>query len=172
MGVVIGHFTHRTPAAAKAPACPGAGGQCTCPDCCCPGGGCTDAACCKPSAPGTDSITLRSPNGKHKLTLQATDRGAGLWIEHDGHRGPMVAIYSLDDQNGIGFYAAGSKAGPMAIALGVDAKGEGGIQLRDSKGNVRWLTPRDVDRMRRLGDKLGDKVGEPEPEPDIRGKKD
>lgn len=172
LGAAVGRFTHQAPTAAKVQACPDAAGRCTCPACCCPGGSCTDAACCKPVAPGTDTIVLRSPNGKHSLILRATDQGAGIWLQHDGLRGPMVAIYSLDDQNGIGIYANASKSGPMAIALGVDAKGEGGIQLRDSKGNVRWLTPHDIDRMRRLGDKLGDKVGEPEPEPDIREKKD
>lgn len=90
------------------------------------------------------SITLKSPNGLHTISLMATDLVSGLWIER-GEGQPMVTVYNSEPSAVIGIYGKADKdgwrRGALDIALHHDPKTGGNIQMMDAENKLYTLTP-------------------------------
>ncbi len=101
-----------------------------------------------PGHPGqhieAQSITLKSHDGQHKVTLAAMTDGVGLWVE--GPAGRLIAINSMTGQRpAIEFYASqASSSVPYAFSL--DDDGEAVIQIPAGSRteNVRMVKLRDL----------------------------
>lgn len=93
------------------------------------------------------SITITSPNGEHKITLTATDKGSGIWLQ-GADKEPYVAIYNgYFDQGAVvavtGYHDKDHpmKAHDAAIMAGVSTyRNSGGIQLTCSSGEVHQFS--------------------------------
>lgn len=95
----------------------------------------------------SDTLTLKSPNGKNTITLQATDRISGLWLSRESVYGPSVAIYNDKSQGAVvGVWGDHSKDKKM-IALDVaisagrsEDENLARLQAVDANGNVHSKT--------------------------------
>jgi hypothetical protein len=94
------------------------------------------------------SITITSPKGEHKIVLNATDKGAGIWLQQADTHKPYVSIYN-------GFYDQGAvvavtgyhgpdhpmKAHDVAIMSGLEThRHDGGIQMAASDGTIHQFS--------------------------------
>lgn len=78
-------------------------------------------------------IVLKSPDGKHKITILANNAVAGIWIANLEKKN-SIAIYENKDQIAIGIYPKlfstnMGEAYPLLNCLTVDANGDGYLQL-------------------------------------------
>lgn len=143
LGVAIADFSRKPAVVCDQDCCKHDCGTCLCSPC----------TCCQ-SCPGkkgsgtiyAQRIVLKeNPGSPHRLVLGADKDGAGLWIEHDNLKGPMVAIYVNKDQNCIGLYAPGKKGKGICLGLSVDAAGEPFIQVIEAKGKFHSFPASDLD---------------------------
>ena len=98
--------------------------------------------------PEFESVTIRKPGSKFSMHLLGFETGVGLWMECEGEKGPMVAVYNQADQMCIGVYPREegkvSKNNGIACGLCVDNDGVGYIQMVDKEGKARNFTTEDV----------------------------
>lgn len=86
-----------------------------------------------------ERIILKSPNGRHTVTISATDKGAGVWIHDAEEHSRSICIYNLEKEGtAIGLHGPGKTPGFRA-ALFIDGS-EGRVQLSDGK-YFRHLNP-------------------------------
>lgn len=94
------------------------------------------------------SITLRSPDGKRTISLQANNDIVGIWLGEGSTDGPLVAIYTEKGQTCVGIYGADEK---KAINIGLSVEegtGEPFIQLYSNKTDkVINLTMDDLQKL-------------------------
>lgn len=89
------------------------------------------------------SISLRSPDGKHKMHFEANSEIAGMWLEPK--EGGLVAIYTQYEakQVCIGIYDA-DRAPGIQFGLALTAEGKPFIQWIDEKEKVHFIDPADL----------------------------
>ena len=86
------------------------------------------------------TLTLKSPNGKNVITLEAKNDISGIWI-HRGVDNPMVALYNDSRQGAVvGVYGNHTKLGIKAmdggISAGADGSNEAHLQSVDINGDI------------------------------------
>ncbi len=83
-----------------------------------------------------EKIILTSPNGKHTITISASDKGTGIWMNREDG-GPMVCLYNLEQEGtALGLHAKEMTPGFRA-SLSLDGNA-GVLQLADGKQFQQW----------------------------------
>jgi len=91
-----------------------------------------------------DRLELVSPNGEYKISMQAFDNAAGIWITHGkGMGNPQVAIYNMEGQGAVlGAYAAHPKDDIRALDIAISANEFANpIQYVTQDGKVKHFEP-------------------------------
>ena len=92
------------------------------------------------------SITLKSPDGKSNITIQANDDLQGFWITNKDHPG-SIAVYADKDQGlVIGMYRDTKKAKALDIAVSVAKDRSTTIQIVAPNGRIQTFS---ADALRR-----------------------
>ncbi len=91
----------------------------------------------------TKRLEIVNNNDKVVATLEAADKGAGLWI--NGPDGSLISVYSIEGQTAIGIYDKQGKNDRMGInfAMVMD-NNEPSIQFRDKDGGAQFIKMADI----------------------------
>jgi hypothetical protein len=88
-------------------------------------------------------IVLEAPYNTHRITMEVggqSDPIAGIWVEQNGYRDAIIAIYVKGDQNCIGLYAKGREKTAINVGIFTTPEGEAMLQVVKKDGSVAHVT--------------------------------
>jgi len=93
-------------------------------------------------------LELVSPNGEHRILLEATNKGCGVWLSGPKESGTVAMYHGYAAGPTIGLYAPGPLPNALNVALGAGDQKTGGLVQIYRKGEPpRWLTFRDLEKL-------------------------